>query len=296
MGDVLTLDFFDESGASSSPPLEGLGEAIQFISHCPECDTSLVRAEGEAAHYCPNEDDCPPQMLGKMIHFVSRKAMNIDGLGEETITLLFQKNLIKDIADFYSLTRRELVPLERMGEKSAQNVLEGLAQSKTIPFERVLFALGIRHIGETIAKKLTKVFHSMDSLMQATKEELTAVDEIGERIAESLLTFFANPKHRQMIERLRESGLQFAVAEERLQNRSDKLQGLSIVISGTFEKHSRDELKEMIEQNGGKNVGSLSAKTSYLLAGDNMGPAKLEKAKKLKLKIISEEEFLEMLA
>ena len=294
---------FVEKGGEIIPKIVGvdkearfmLGDQVRFIKRCPECGATLVRVNGEAAHYCPNEDGCPPQITARMIHFVSRKAMNIEGLGEETINLLYQKGLVKDVADFYSLTRKELVPLERMGEKSAQNIFDGLEKSKEIPFERVLFALGIRHIGETIAKKLAKSLQNIDNLMSATVEQLVEIDEIGERIAQSLVTYFENPKHCQLVERLREKGLQFELSEDAQSKISDKLNGVTIVISGTFEKHSRDELKELIEQNGGKNVGSISKKTDFLLAGENMGPAKLEKAQKLNLKIISEDVFLQMI-
>ncbi len=295
---------FVEKGGEIIPKITGvdagkrhpMAQAVEFIEKCPECGTPLVRNEGEAAYYCPNETGCPPQIKGKMEHFAGRKAMDIDGLGQETIELLYNQGLAKSIADFYLLKKEQLAGLERMGEKSAQRILDGLEESKKAPFERVLFALGIRYVGETVAKKLAKEVHSIDSLRQKTKEELMAIDEIGERIAESILDSFSKPEHIEMIEFLKKQGLQFQVSEELLSNRTEKLKGLSIVISGTFEQHSRDELKGLIEQNGGKNASSISKKTSYVLAGENMGPSKLEKAQKLGIPIISEEEFLKMLS
>lgn len=294
---------FVEKGGEIIPKITGvdagkrhpMAQPVEFIEKCPECGTPLVRSKGEAAHYCPNETGCPPQIKGKMEHFVNRKAMDIDGLGQETIELLYNQGLAKSIADLYLLKMDQLSVLERMGEKSAQRILDGLEESKKAPFERVLFALGIRYVGETVAKKLAKEVHSIDNLRQKTKEELIEIDEIGERIAESILDFFSKPAHIEMIEFLKNQGLQFQVSEELLKNRTEKLKGLGIVISGTFEKHSRDELKQLIEQNGGKNVGSISKKTNFLLAGENMGPSKLEKADKLGIPIISEEEFLKML-
>ncbi len=294
---------FVEKGGEIIPKITGvdagkrhpMAQAVKFIEKCPECGTQLVRNEGEAAFYCPNETGCPPQIKGKMEHFAGRKAMDIDGLGQETIELLYNQRLAKSIADFYLLKKEQLAGLERMGEKSAQRILDGLEESKKAPFERVLFALGIRYVGETVAKKLAKEVHSIDILRQKTKEELTEIDEIGERIAESILDFFSKPEHIEMIEFLKKQGLQFQVSEELLSNRTEKLKGLSIVISGTFEQYSRDELKGLIEQNGGKNAGSISKKTSYVLAGENMGPSKLERAQNLNIPIISEEEFLKML-
>ncbi|MBW6534892.1 MAG: NAD-dependent DNA ligase LigA [Mariniphaga sp.] len=294
---------FVEKGGEIIPKITGvdagkrhpMAQAVEFIEKCPECGTPLVRNEGEAAYYCPNETGCPPQIKGKMEHFAGRKAMDIDGLGQETIELLYNQGLAKSIADFYLLKKEQLAGLERMGEKSAQRILDGLEESKKAPFERVLFALGIRYVGETVAKKLAKELHSIDYLRLKTKEELTEIDEIGERIAESILDFFSKPEHIEMIEFLKKQGLRFQVSEELLSDRTEKLKGLSIVISGTFEQHSRDELKGLIEQNGGKNAGSISKKTSYVLAGENMGPSKLEKADKLGIPIISEEEFLKML-
>jgi DNA ligase (NAD+) len=294
---------FVEKGGEIIPKITGVDETkrhpmfqpVLFIDKCPECGTLLVRTEGEAAHYCPNDDGCPPQIKGKMEHFVSRKAMDIDGLGQETIDLLYSEGLVKGIADLYRLQKEQLVNLERMGEKSAERILAGLETTKSVPFERVLFALGIRFVGETVAKTLAKNLHSIDHIQTKTKEELTEIDEIGDRIAESIVDYFSKPEHLETIEFLKKQGLQFQISEEKLSARSDKLKGLSIIISGTFEKNSRDGLKELIEQNGGKNVGSISKKTDYLLAGENIGPSKLEKATQLGIPIISEEEFLKML-
>ena len=273
-----------------------MSEPVQFISTCPECGTALIRNEGEAAHYCPNENGCPPQIKGKIEHFISRKAMNIDGLGEETIDLLFSEKLIHNVADLYDLQTEQLIPLERMGKKSADRILTSLQNSKSIPFERVLFALGIRYVGETVAKKLAHAMGAIEKLQTATVEELIHIEEIGTRIAESVKLFFEKQENLEIIRRLQEKGLQFKLDEATLSAKTNKLEGLSIIISGTFEKHSRDELKKMIEQNGGKNVGSISKKTSYLLAGDKIGPSKLEKAEKLGIPILSEDEFLDMIS
>ena len=281
-------------GVNTEARTAGLGEKVRFITICPECGTPLVRPEGEAAHYCPNDIGCPPQIKGRIEHFVSRKAMNIN-IGPETIEDLYEAGLVKDSADLYTLQVSDLLRLERWAEKSAQNLLESLATSKQVPFERVLYALGIRYVGETVAKRLALSFHSMEALEQASFEALVAVDEIGERIAQSVRAYFADTRNQAIVKRLTEQGLQMSLSEERLANRSDKLKGLTIVISGTFTKHSRDEYKAMIEQHGGKNSGSVSGKTNYILAGENMGPAKLEKAAKLGVKIIHEEEFLSML-
>ncbi|WP_280750914.1 MULTISPECIES: NAD-dependent DNA ligase LigA [unclassified Parabacteroides] len=272
-----------------------MGEEVRFIKNCPECNTPLIRPEGEAAHYCPNETGCPPQIKGKIEHFVTRRAMNIN-IGPETVEDLYQAGLIANAADLYSLRIQDLLTLERWAEKSARNLMESLRESKSVPFERVLFALGIRYVGETVAKKLAYAFHTMEALEAAPLEALIEVDEIGERIAQSVLAYFADEKNRQMVDRLKEEGLQMAIAEEKLAGRSNKLSGLTIVISGTFTKHSRDEYKAMIEQHGGKNSGSVSGKTDYILAGENMGPAKLEKAAKLGVKIMNEEEFLQLLS
>ena len=273
-----------------------LGEKVKFITRCPECGTPLVRFEGEAAHYCPNETACPPQIKGKIEHFISRRAMNIDGLGPETVDMFYRLGLIKDAADLYRLTVDDIKDLDRMGQKSAENIVNGIAASRNVPFERVLFALGIRFVGETVAKKIARSFKSIDEVEQASLETLMSVDEIGEKIAQSIVSYFANPLNRSLVELLKEAGLQFSRSEEDLSGYTDKLAGQSIVISGVFEHHSRDEYKEMIERNGGKNVGSISSKTSFILAGANMGPAKLEKAQKLGIRILSENEFLDLLA
>lgn len=254
-----------------------IGEKVKFITHCPECGSKLIRYEGEAAHYCPNETSCPPQIKGKIEHFISRKAMNIDGLGPETVDMFYRLGLIKNTADLYQLTADDIKNLDRMGEKSAENIIKGIEASKEVPFERVLFALGIRFVGETVAKKIAKSFNDIDELENANLEKLINIDEIGEKIAQSILTYFTNPLNRELIERLKSTGLQLYRREEDLSGYTDKLAGQSIVISGVFTHHSRDEYKELIEKNGGKNVGSISAKTSFILAGENMGPAKLEK-------------------
>ena len=281
-------------GVNTEARTAGLGEKVSFIKTCPECGTPLVRPEGEAAHYCPNDVGCAPQIKGRIEHFVTRKAMNIN-IGPETIEDLYEAGLVKDSADLYTLRISDLLRLERWAEKSAQNLMESLAASKQVPFERVLYALGIRYVGETVAKRLALSFHSIEALEQASFESLIAVDEIGERIAQSVRAYFADGRNQAIVKRLQEQGLQMKLSEERLANQSDKLKGLTIVISGTFSKHSRDEYKAMIEQHGGKNSGSVSGKTNYILAGENMGPAKLEKAAKLGVKIIHEEEFLSML-
>ena len=272
-----------------------IGDKVQFIKSCPECSASLVRFEGEAAHYCPNENACPPQIKGKMEHFVSRKAMNIDGLGSETINLLYQNDLLHNIADIYELKIPDLIRLERLGTKSAYNIKDGAEKSKGVPFERVVFALGIRFVGETIAKKLAFAFKNIEALEKATLEELVAVDEIGERIAQSVVRYFADSTNVEMVNRLKSFGLQMSLSDEKLQAHGDALAGLSIVISGTFSQHSRDEYKAMIEMNGGKSVGSVSAKTSFILAGENMGPEKLKKAEKLGVRLVDEKTFLSML-
>ena len=273
-----------------------IGEKVKFITHCPECGSKLIRYEGEAAHYCPNETSCPPQIKGKIEHFISRKAMNIDGLGPETVDMFYRLGLIKNTADLYQLTADDIKNLDRMGEKSAENIIKGIEASKEVSFERVLFALGIRFVGETVAKKIAKSFNDIDELENANLEKLINIDEIGEKIAQSILTYFANPLNRELIERLKSTGLQLYRREEDLSGYTDKLAGQSIVISGVFTHHSRDEYKELIEKNGGKNVGSISAKTSFILAGENMGPAKLEKAHKLGIKLMSEDEFLTLIS
>ena len=273
-----------------------IGEKVKFITHCPECGSKLIRYEGEAAHYCPNETSCPPQIKGKIEHFISRKAMNIDGLGPETVDMFYRLGLIKNTADLYQLTADDIKNLDRMGEKSAENIIKGIEASKEVPFERVLFALGIRFVGETVAKKIAKSFNDIDELENANLKKLINIDEIGEKIAQSILTYFANPLNRELIERLKSTGLQLYRREEDLSGYTDNLAGQSIVISGVFTHHSRDEYKELIEKNGGKKVSSISAKTSFILAGENMGPAKLEKAHKLGIKLMSEDEFLTLIS
>ena len=292
-----------EKGGEIIPKITGvdtdarfmLGQKVNFIEKCPECGTPLVRVDGEAAHYCPNDTQCPPQIKGKIEHFVSRDAMNIDSIGPETVEMLFNYGLIKDIADIYTLCAEDLMFLPRMGAKSAENIVAAAKASLEVPFERVLFALGIRFVGATVAKRLARAFGNIDALMSATLEQLTAVEEIGERIAASVIAYFANDAHRTLVARLKEAGVKFELGEETLQARTTILQGKSIVISGVFSRHSRDEYKEMVESNGGKNVGSVSKSTSFILAGENMGPSKLEKANKLGVRIVSEDEFLAML-
>lgn len=271
-----------------------IGDKIRFIRTCPECGTPLVRAEGEAGHYCPNDIGCPPQIKGRIEHFVTRRAMNIN-IGPETIEDLYNAGLVKDAADLYTLKVPDLVRLERWAIKSAHNLLDSLAISKQVPFERVLYALGIRYVGETVAKRLANSFHSIEALRAASFEQLIAVDEIGDRIANSVRRYFADERNCHLVERLQEVGLQMNISEVQLSNRSEKLKGKTIVISGTFLHHSRDEYKNLIEQHGGKNSGSVSGKTSFILAGDNMGPAKLEKAAKLGIQVMQEEEFLKLI-
>ena len=267
-------------------------KATVYITECPECHTPLERSEGDAKHYCPNEYGCPPQITGRIQHFISRKAMDIEGLGGETVELLFKEGLIKDYADLYDLTKEQILPLERMAEKSADNLVKGVAESVAIPFERVMFALGIRYVGETVAKKLAKAYKNIDALAVATQEELVAVDEIGERIAESVVDFFSNEKNLDAIERLKVKGIQFELSAEKLENQTEILKGKTVVVSGVFETVSRDELKKLIEDNGGKVGSSISSKTSYLVAGDKMGPSKRTKAENLGVPIITEQEFL----
>ena len=272
------------------------GDKVRMVSRCPECGERLVREEGEAAWYCPNDASCPPQIKGRIEHFVSRKAMNIDGLGGETVDLLWGAGLIHDVADLYTLKATDVCRLERMGQKSASAIVRGIAASRDVPFERVLFAIGIRFVGETTAKTLARAFGDMDALASATLEQLTRVDEVGEKIAASVVRFFANDTNRRLVERLREQGLQFAIRKDAAPAAgSTVLSGKSIVISGVFTQHSRDEYKELIERHGGTNVSSVSAKTSFILAGANMGPAKLEKAQKLGVPTVSEQEFLDMI-
>lgn len=268
---------------------------VKFITHCPECGEPLTRFDDEAAHYCTNEDSCPPQIKGKIEHFISRKAMNIEGLGPETVDLFYQEGMIGNAADLYNLREQDIARLERFGEKSAQNIMAGLEASRQVSFERVLFALGIRFVGETVAKKLARSIKNIDTLMSATKEELMAIDEIGEKIAESIIHFFSSEKNRELVARLKAAGLKMEMEAEETAAVSNILEGQSIVISGVFAVHSRDEYKDIIEKHGGKNVGSISKKTSFILAGENMGPSKLEKAQKLGIKIMDEKEFLELI-
>ncbi|MBR6830039.1 MAG: NAD-dependent DNA ligase LigA, partial [Paludibacteraceae bacterium] len=266
---------------------------FSFITHCPECGAELVRVEGEAAWRCPNETGCPPQIKGKIEHFVSRKAMNIDGLGEETIDLFYQKGLLHNIADLYDLRLEDIAAQERLGEKSAQNILDGIEASKQVPWARVLFALGIRMVGETTAKKIAKKYNTIDTLMWATAEQLCAIEDVGPQIAENIVKYFEDIRNLELLDRLRKAGLQME-GEAAPEPTSDKLAGMSIVISGTFAHHSRDEYKAIIEQNGGKNVGSVSKKTSFILAGENMGPEKRKKAEDLGIRLMTEDEFLEL--
>ena len=292
-----------EKGGEIIPKITGvdvdarfmLGQKVSFIEKCPECGTPLVRVEGEAAHYCPNDKACPPQLKGKIEHFITRKAMNIDKLGPETVDLLYNAGLIRNVADLYDLHPQTLPRLSRIGQRSATNMVEAIRQSTEVPYPRVLFALGIRYVGETVAKKLANAFPTIDQLKEATLDDLIHVDEIGERIAQSVIRWFADEDNLQLIERLKAAGLQFELSEEVLSERTDRLAGKSIVISGVFTHHSRDEYKALIEKHGGKNVGSISGKTSFILAGENMGPSKLEKATKLGVAIVNEEEFLGMI-
>ncbi|MBC5842714.1 NAD-dependent DNA ligase LigA [Flavobacterium sp. F-380] len=266
-----------------------------YIVSCPECHTALVRTEGEANHYCPNFYGCPPQIIGRIQHFISRKAMDIEGLGGETVALLYANGLVHNYADLYTLTVSQILPLERMAQKSAENLVKGVENSKSIPFERVLYALGIRYVGETVAKKLAKHYKNVDALAQASLLDLVLVDEIGERIAQSVVDFFANEENTSIISRLKEYGLAFEVIEKINLNATEKLSGNTFVVSGVFKKFSRDDLKKAIEDNGGKIGSSISAKTNYVVAGENMGPAKLEKASKLNITILSEEDFIKLL-
>ncbi|MEY4462527.1 MAG: NAD-dependent ligase LigA [Bacteroidota bacterium] len=270
-------------------------EPTSYITHCPECQTELVRIEGEANHYCPNFYGCPPQIIGRIQHYISRKAMDIEGLGGETVALLFNNGLVRNYADLYELKVEQILPLERMAQKSAENLVNGVALSKNIPFERVLFALGIRYVGETVAKKLAKYYKNIDALRQASLMDLILVDEIGERIAQSVIDFFDNQENQIIVERLKNYGIQLEIVEKFNPNATDKLDGKTFVVSGVFTLFSRDELKQAIEDNGGKVGSSISAKTDYVVAGDNMGPAKLDKANKLNIPIISEEEFQKLI-
>lgn len=292
-----------EKGGEIIPKITGVdtdsrtpgAPAVQFVSHCPACGTPLVRVEGEAAWMCPNRWGCVPQITGRVEHFVGRRMMNIDGIGEETVETLYRRGLIRDISSLYDLRPDSLANMEGWGERSAERVIQGIEQSKQVPFERVVYALSIPYVGETVSRRLARAVGSIDTLMTMPEEQLTAIEDIGPRIAQSIVQYFADERNRQIVERLRKAGVQMEVSDEAAAARTDLLTGKSIVISGTFTLHSRDEYKEMIELNGGKNVSSISKKTDYLLAGTNMGPAKLEKATKLDIPIISEQQFLEML-
>ena len=268
-------------------------EPTHYITQCPECETELVRQEGEAQHYCPNYSGCNPQIIGRIQHFISRKAMDIDGLGGETVALLVNEGLINNYSDLCELTKAQVIPLERMAEKSADNLIQGIEQSKNIPFERALYALGIRYVGETVAKKLAKHYKSIDAIAIASQEELVNVDEIGIKIAESVTAFFASQKNIDIINRLKGFGVQLEMSAEQLIGQTDILKGDIIVVSGVFHTVSRNELKKLIEDNGGKVSSSISSKTSYIVAGDNMGPSKKEKAEKLGILLITENEFLQ---
>ena len=274
---------------------EGLSEPIAFVRRCPVCGSPLVRYEGEAAHYCPNDTGCPPLILGRIEHFISRKAMNINSLGPETVDDYYRRGLIRDAADLYDLTEEQIADPLASDRKGVRKILAGIEQSKQVPFERVLFAIGIRFVGEIAAKTLARYYGSMEKVAEASLESLTEINGIGEVIAGSVIRYFSNPANRAFVERLRGYGLQMELGEQQKQAQSDKLAGQSVVISGVFQHHSRDEYKALIEQHGGKNVGSISAKTSFILAGDNMGPAKLEKAQKLGIRIMSEDEFLDLI-
>ncbi|MCX2837617.1 NAD-dependent DNA ligase LigA [Salinimicrobium profundisediminis] len=295
-------EVYVEKGGEIIPKIVGVdftkrdpdSNPTQYITNCPECDTELVRNEGEAQHYCPNFNGCPPQIIGRIQHYISRKAMDIEGLGGETVALLVNEGLIGNYADLYELKKEQILPLERMAEKSAENLINGIENSKQIPFERVLFALGIRYVGETVAKKLAKEFKNIDALKKANQQELENVDEIGERIAESVVEFFADEENLNNVERLKGYGLQLEISAEKLAGQTNKLEGQTFVVSGVFEM-SRNDLKKLIEDNGGKVSGSISSKTSYVVAGENMGPSKLAKAESLQITIIDEEKFLEMI-
>lgn len=307
---IRSLDIHDhdmvyvEKGGEIIPKITGVDESaretgsgpIKFVTHCPSCGTLLVRVEGEAAWVCPNKYRCAPQIVGRIEHFVGRRMMNIDGVGEETAGLLFEKGLIKNIADLYSLTHEQLMVLNRFANRSAERVIKGIEESKKVPFERVVFALSIPYVGETGAKKLARAVRNIDALMSMTIEQLEDIEDIGPRIAESIVEYFAEPENREIIERLRIAGIQMSISEDSDEGRTNRLNGKSIVISGTFSHHSRDEYKALIEKHGGKNVGSISKKTDFVLAGENMGPAKLEKAHSLGIEIIDEDTFLQMIS
>jgi DNA ligase (NAD+) len=264
-----------------------------YITHCPECETALIRQEGEAQHYCPNYNGCKPQIIGRIQHFISRKAMDIEGLGGETVALLVNQGLIDNYSDLYELTKEQIIPLERMAEKSADNLISGIALSKSIPFERVLFALGIRYVGETVAKKLAKHYKNIDAIANTLVEDLMHVDEIGIKIAQSVFEFFNSEKNTYIVGRLKQFGIQLEISAEQLRGQTNKLEGQSVVISGVFETLTRDELKKLIEDNGGKISSSISSKTNFIVAGENMGPSKKKKAEDLKILLINEYEFLQ---
>lgn len=296
VGDVV----FVEKGGEIIPKIIAVAqrgteaEPTKYITHCPECHTELERKEGEANHYCPNFYGCPPQIIGRIQHYITRKAMDIEGLGGETVALLYQNGLVKNYADLYDLKIEQILPLERMAQKSAENLINGIEKSKEVPFERVLYALGIRYVGETVAKKLAKHYKSIDSIANASLMDLILVDEIGEKIAQSVIEFFENPENRIAVERLKNVGVQFELKKSNSQV-SNKLEGKTFVVSGVFEQFSRDDLKKAIEDNGGKVGSSISTKTNYVIAGENMGPAKLEKANQLGIKLISENDFILLL-
>ena len=295
---------FVEKGGEIIPKIVGVNldkrpqnsQVTNYITHCPECQTQLIRQEGDAKHFCPNAEGCPPQIIGRIQHFISRKAMDIDGLGSETVSLLVLNGLIHNYADLYELTVNDVLPLERMAEKSAENLIAGVELSKNIPFERVLFGLGIRYVGETVAKKLAKHYKNIDALANASEEELINVDEIGEVIAKSVVEFFSSIENKELIDRLKHYGIQLEISKEELDNQTSKLANQIFVVSGVFHKVSRNELKQLIEQNGGKVASSISKKTSYVVAGDKMGPSKRTKAEDLEIDIITEDEFLLMIS
>ncbi len=294
-------EVFVEKGGEIIPKIIGVSkrgnqlESTKYITHCPECNTELTRKEGEAQHYCPNFYGCPPQIIGRIQHYISRKAMDIEGLGGETVALLYNNGLVKDYSDLYELKIEQLIPLERMAQKSAKNLVNGIEKSKEASFERVLFALGIRYVGETVAKKIAKHYKNIDAISHASLMDLILVDEIGERIAQSIIEFFQNENNKKIIERLKGFGVQFEIIEKYNPDATEKFLGKIFVVSGVFEKFSRDDLKKTIEDNGGKVGSSISSKTDFVVAGDNMGPAKLEKANQLGIPIISENDFLKMI-
>lgn len=310
-GIIRSLDIHDhdmlyvEKGGEIIPKVTGIdvsarqpdANPIQFVTRCPVCDTPLVRIEGEAAWMCPNKEGCAPQICGRLEHFVGRRMMNIEGIGEEMAVILYRNGWVKTPADLYTLSRhsRDMMLLPGMGPRTVERILDGIEASKSVPFERVVYALSIPYVGETVAKKLARAVRDIDSLMNADTESLTLIDDIGPRIAESIITYFSNPDNREMVEQLRAAGVQMSLPEEDESSRTDLLKGKSIVISGTFSHHSRDEYKEIIERNGGKNVSGISKKTDFVFAGENMGPSKLEKARTLGIPIINEEEFLKMI-